>query len=130
MRPLEDQCKRWLLTKLDFAEPSGLRIRFGGGIFPCFSILGVKCKDVKGWDEVSTGARMILSTIVKSSKAGPFQSVQPGSSTGCSGASQRVAASSHKITLINSCQQIQIPAICLCQLLHMDIGTIPLTNGR
>jgi len=81
----------------------GLRPRLDPEI-PSFSAFGVTDEEEEGRDSLSDGKRMSLSGSASSSKAGPFHSAQLGSSPGCSGASQSLAASSHRITLIHSCQ--------------------------
>jgi hypothetical protein len=82
-------------------------------LLPC-SIFGFE--EVKGgcWtDDESTGraaAATPLSVFVSSSNASPFQSVHSTSSSGGTGISQRDAALSHRIALINSFVSFSIVA--------------------
>lgn len=89
------------LTSLGFLKPSALRPRFCAELPSLSDLIG--SDEVEAWTGVLDGTGLSSSKFVTSSKAAPFQFVQPGSSTGCRGASHSFAASSHNIILIASC---------------------------
>lgn len=106
------------LTSLGFLKPSALRPRFCAELPSLSDLIG--SDEVEPCAGVLDGTGLSSSKFVTSSKAAPFQFVQPGSSTGCRGASHSFAASSHNIILIASCTCHNLANTLVYQLENLE----------